>query len=53
MKSCPECHVVGLNPAYWYDSAMYCKAAETKISTPTLFDLDEAEEVQNTEEERV
>ena len=35
---------VELNPAYWYDSAMYCKAAEMKISTPTLFDLEEEPE---------
>lgn len=32
-----------LNPAYWTDSAFYCKAAEEKMSTPTLLDLAEVE----------
>ncbi len=27
-----------LNPAYFLDGAAYCKAAESKINTPTLFD---------------
>jgi len=29
---------------YYLDAAMYCKAAEQKVNTPTLFDLDEPEE---------
>jgi DNA modification methylase len=28
-----------LNPQYYDDSVMYCRAAEDKRSTPTLFDL--------------
>jgi DNA modification methylase len=29
---------------YYLDAAMYCRAAEQKVNTPTLFDLDEEEE---------
>lgn len=28
-----------LNPSYFLDGAAYCKAAESKVSTPTLFDM--------------
>lgn len=30
---------VELNETYWFDGVSYCKAAEHKISLPTLFDL--------------
>ena len=30
-----------LNGRYWRDSIGYCKAAELKVSTPTLFDLED------------
>jgi DNA modification methylase len=33
-----------LNPGYWLDGCSYLKAAEEKITTPTLFSLLEAEE---------
>lgn len=33
---------VELNPRYWLDSCQYLKAAETKVSMPTLFDALEA-----------
>lgn len=35
---------IELNPGYFYDGCNYVKAAELKASTPTLFDLLEAEE---------
>jgi hypothetical protein len=35
---------IELNPGYFYDGCNYVKAAELKASTPTLFDLMEAEE---------
>lgn len=38
---------VELSPAYWLDSLTYCKAAEQKRNTPTLFDLLEEEENEN------
>jgi hypothetical protein len=34
---------VELNPAYFAESIAYCKAAEEKIETPTLFDMLETE----------
>ena len=34
---------VELSTAYWIDSQIYCKAAQEKLETPTLFDLLEAE----------
>jgi len=33
-----------LNHDYWKDSLRYLKAAEEKISTPTLFDLLQSED---------
>lgn len=33
---------IELSPAYWLDSVAYCRAAEEKRATPTLFDLQEA-----------
>jgi hypothetical protein len=30
---------IELNPTYFVDGAAYCKAAENKVNTPTLFDL--------------
>ena len=30
---------VELNSGYWGDSVSYCRAAEQKVDTPTLFDL--------------
>ncbi len=36
---------VELNAAYWLDSASYCKAAEQKVTMPTLFDMLEEETV--------
>jgi hypothetical protein len=35
---------IELNPGYFYDGCNYVAAAELKASTPTLFDLLEAEE---------
>jgi hypothetical protein len=35
---------IELNPGYFYDGCNYVRAAELKASTPTLFDLMEAEE---------
>jgi len=32
------------------DAVLYCKGAEQKINTPTLFDLDEPEEGESLEE---
>ncbi len=32
-----------LNPAYFFDGAAYCRAAEIEAGTPSLFDLDESE----------
>lgn len=34
---------VELSPRYWVDAVGYCKAAESKVSMPTLFDLIEGE----------
>jgi hypothetical protein len=31
---------IELNPPYFIDGASYCKSAENKINTPTLFDLE-------------
>jgi DNA modification methylase len=33
-----------LSHGYFLDAVMYCKGAESKLNTPTLFDLDEPEE---------
>ena len=33
-----------LNPAYFFDGAAYCKAAEIEAATPTLFALDACEQ---------
>ena len=38
---------VELNPAYFAESIAYCKAAEEKIETPTLFDMLETESAQD------
>lgn len=32
---------IELNEQYWRDSVSYCKAAEQKVSMPTLFDMEE------------
>jgi len=32
---------IELNPAYFLDGVSYCKAAESQINTPTLFDIKE------------
>ena len=32
---------VELNGRYWADGVAYCRAAEEKVQTPTLFDLEE------------
>jgi hypothetical protein len=34
---------IELSPDYFFDSIVYCEMAEQKASTPTLFDLAEAE----------
>jgi hypothetical protein len=34
-----------LNPSYFLDSVSYCRAAEQKMSTPTLFDLIDDKEI--------
>ncbi len=35
---------IELNEQYWADSKSYCRAAESKISMPTLFDMEEVPE---------
>ena len=34
---------IELNEQYWRDSVSYCKAAEQRVSMPTLFDMEEQE----------
>jgi DNA modification methylase len=35
---------IELNPGYFFDGVSYCRAAESKIAMPTLFDITEKEE---------
>ncbi|MDZ4254116.1 MAG: DNA methyltransferase [Sulfuritalea sp.] len=37
---------VELSPTYFYDSVFYCQAAERELATPSLFDLDEDDGVE-------
>lgn len=41
-------HSIELNTQYWRDSVAYCRAAEQKVSMPTLFDM-----LPNATEERI
>jgi hypothetical protein len=42
---------IELNPGYFTDSLIYCDAAEKEISTPTLFDMLEAENAETEQKE--
>lgn len=42
-----------LNENYFLDAAAYCKAAELKVNSPTLFDLAEIEAEEDVFEEVV